>query len=153
MDSGRVSSKDMHTPPSPLRNSQIFIKDAQCVETTEKLILRFLFFELWLSLFTIFNCFYRQNMVKILSQKMRNVLKRIYCSWGLFCASISYWDIVDFVLDIHIELIWDWTWFIVKLITADFIYSLRWHTWIFKISFRSGQIYRKDTQWAETNEN
>ena len=41
----------------------------------------------------------------------------------------------------------------------DCIYSFWWHTWISKCitdqknkSFKSGQIYRNDVQWVETNE-
>ena len=56
-----VPSKDMQIPPTaPLRNSRIFMKDAQCAETNEKYIFRFfrfLFFELWSILFTISSCF------------------------------------------------------------------------------------------------
>ena len=44
-------------------------------------------------------------------------------------------------------------------VLVDCIYNLRWHTWIFKCvadqkqkSFKSGQIYRKDAEYAETNE-
>ena len=43
--SGHVLIHDMQTPP-PLRNDQIFMKDAQCAETNEKSIFRFLFYEL-----------------------------------------------------------------------------------------------------------
>ena len=33
-------------PPLPIRNGQIFLKDAQCAETNEKSIFRFLFLEI-----------------------------------------------------------------------------------------------------------
>ena len=42
----REGRKDMETPP-PLKNGQIFIKDAQCAETKEKSIFQFLVFEIW----------------------------------------------------------------------------------------------------------
>ena len=38
---GPVPSKDMQTPP--LRNGPIFMKNAQCAETNEKSIFRFIF--------------------------------------------------------------------------------------------------------------
>ena len=43
---------DMQTPP--LRNGYIYMKDAQCTETNEKSIFRFLFFELWSILYSHF---------------------------------------------------------------------------------------------------
>ena len=54
------------TPPSPLKKSRFhtFVQIvSQYSETNKKSIFRFLqflFFELWLILFTIFQCFYRQ---------------------------------------------------------------------------------------------
>ena len=91
---GLVSITDMQTSPPPTPpfiNGHKFMKDAQCAETNEKSIfrfLRFLFFELWLISFTIFQCFYWPNMVKILKifgnkKKLpffvpEDVLKRIY---------------------------------------------------------------------------
>ena len=45
-----IPTTDMQTPPPPLRNGYICMKDAQCAETNEKLIfpfLRFLGFEIW----------------------------------------------------------------------------------------------------------
>ena len=54
--------------------NKISIKDAQCAETNEKLIFRFLFFELLMILFTIFKCFSTIKGQKLcLSEKMRNV--------------------------------------------------------------------------------
>ena len=44
---GLFPIKDMQTLPPSLRNSQIYMKDANCAETNEKSIFRFLFFELW----------------------------------------------------------------------------------------------------------
>ena len=81
-------TKDMQkpSPPCPFRSTPIFMKDAYSAESNEKSIFQFLFFELWLIVFTIYG----------------------------------------------------------------------WHTWISthhkKKSFKSGQIYRKDVQWAETIE-
>ena len=65
---------------SPLRNGQIFMKDAQCAETNEKLIFRFLLFELLMFFFlTIFKCFSTEKGQKLcLSQKMRNVLIGVF---------------------------------------------------------------------------
>ena len=42
-----VTKKNMQTPSS-IRNGHLYIKDAQCAETNEKLYLRFLVFELFL---------------------------------------------------------------------------------------------------------
>ena len=53
---GPGSKQGYADPPPPLRNDQIFMKDAQCVETNEKSILRYLFLELWLILLTVFKC-------------------------------------------------------------------------------------------------
>ena len=87
----------MQTPSPPLRIATIFMKDAHSTELNEKSIFWFSFFELWLIiLFTIFKCFYRPNMVKIMSQKMCNVLKRIFVFMRFFCPTFSSWDIVDF---------------------------------------------------------
>ena len=41
-------------PPTPLRNGQIFMKDAQCVEPNEKWTFWFLVFELWSILYSKF---------------------------------------------------------------------------------------------------
>ena len=40
-----VTKKNMQTPSS-IRNGHLYIKDAQCAETNEKLYLRFLVFDL-----------------------------------------------------------------------------------------------------------
>ena len=84
---GPVPSKDTQTPPSPaptLRNYPIFMKDAVGAETNEKSIFRFvlsIFLELWSILFIIFICSYLNNRPKMsekVSQKMRNILKRMF---------------------------------------------------------------------------
>ena len=75
----------MQTPSSPPPSKRavfyLFLgeNDTQCSETNGKLIFRLLFFELWSILFIIFKCFYLNKSFKnkILSQKMRNILKRI----------------------------------------------------------------------------
>ena len=41
-------------PPPTLRSGQIYMKDAHCAESNEESICRFLFFKLWLFVFTVF---------------------------------------------------------------------------------------------------
>ena len=51
---GFFPTKDMQNPPhTPLRSGHIYMKDAHSAESNEKSIFRFLFFELWLIVFTI----------------------------------------------------------------------------------------------------
>ena len=45
---------DMQTPPPPLRSDHINMKDAQCTETNEISIFRFVFYELWSILYSKF---------------------------------------------------------------------------------------------------
>ena len=51
---GFLTAKDMQTPqlPAPLRSVHICMKDAYCAERNEKLISLFLFYDLWLIVFT-----------------------------------------------------------------------------------------------------
>ena len=52
---GFFPTKDMQAPLlPPLRSGHIDMKDAECAEKNEKLIFRFLLFELWLIVFTIY---------------------------------------------------------------------------------------------------
>ena len=50
---GFFPTNDMQAP-SPLRSGNICMKDAHSAESNEKSIFRFLFFELWLIVFTIY---------------------------------------------------------------------------------------------------
>ena len=62
------------------------MKDAQCAETNEKsifLLLRFLVFQLWLKSLEYFDHLTTETI--FLSQKMRNVLKRIFVCFGQLC--------------------------------------------------------------------
>ena len=68
---GPVPGKYMQTPP--LSFAPICMKHAHSAESKEKSIFRFLFFELWLIVFTFFFVFL-----------------------SLFCATFSLWDMVDF---------------------------------------------------------
>ena len=43
---GSVPTKNMQTPPTPLSFDPVLMDDAQCTETNEKSIFRFLFFSL-----------------------------------------------------------------------------------------------------------
>ena len=61
------------SPPPPLfRNDQIYMNDAHSVET-KKSILRFLFFELWSIMFSIFKC------VTLFSKYVTLIF---LCQWG-----------------------------------------------------------------------
>ena len=51
---GPVPRKDIHTPLS-LRIGANFMKDAHSAESNEKSFFRFLIFELWLIVFTIYS--------------------------------------------------------------------------------------------------
>ena len=87
--------------PSPLRNGQIFMKDAQCAETNENSIFRFFIFWVMIDIVHNFQMFLPTKYDK------NNVSKNAQCSWFFFlCATFSFWDIVDFVLNIHSELVW-----------------------------------------------
>ena len=49
----RATHKDFQVPiKKSFKRGQIYIKDAQCAETNEKSILRFLFFQLWSILYS-----------------------------------------------------------------------------------------------------
>ena len=90
-------------PPHILSNGHIYMKDAQCAKTNEKIIFRFmriLFFELWLILFTIFKCFYFNNRPNFFFQKWSNVHERCAMSW-------SEWKINLFVFEIWSILYWN----------------------------------------------
>ena len=94
---------DMQTPSSLPKNIHFHFlvqKFAQCSETNEKSILRFLVF--WDMRAQNSWIFWRR---KNSSQKMRYVLKRI-CQFLSFSEIFSFWDIIDFVLDIRSELVW-----------------------------------------------
>ena len=67
--------------------------------------MRFLFFELWLILFIIFKCFLPTKYIKKNVSKDGNVLKLIIVLIEFFCATFIFWDIVNFVFDIHS--VWD----------------------------------------------
>ena len=117
---------------SPLRNGQIFMKDAQCAETDEQSVFQFLFFEIWLILFSIFKCFYRPNMVKINCLKRCAMFwNRFLCSWVFFfCTTFSFWDIIEFVFDNHSELVWDLEIFaiLIQTLSSEAESSIRKHT-------------------------
>ena len=51
---GPVPRNDKQIPP--LSFDPTFMKDGQCAESNEKSIFRFLFFELWLIVFTVYGC-------------------------------------------------------------------------------------------------
>ena len=100
----------MQTPP--LRSGRIYIKDTHCGEPNEKLIFQFLFFDLWLIVFTIFKSVTsisksvtnQKNKIRTkvtrFPKKMHNALKRIFEFVSFFCAITIYQDMVDFFLSI-----------------------------------------------------
>ena len=106
-----VTSKDMHTPPPFLKSGHIYMKDAyHCTylsckyahfwgsaESTEKSYFRFLFFELWLIVFVIYCDTPRVPPTNFFFQKWPNFQERCALSSVFFCATFSFWDMVDFV--------------------------------------------------------
>ena len=60
-------------------------------------------FKLWLIFFTTFKCFYRPCMVKNIVSKYAQCFETDFCVLEFFFATFSFWDIVDFVFDIHSE--------------------------------------------------
>ena len=52
---GPVPSKDMQTPPPPLRSGHIYMEDAHSAASNEKSYFRFSFFELWLIVFKTYD--------------------------------------------------------------------------------------------------
>ena len=78
--------------------------------STKKSISRFLqffFSEFWLVLFAIFKCFYRPNIVKInVVLEDAQCSETDFCIPEFFCTTFNFWDISDFVFDIHSETVW-----------------------------------------------
>ena len=75
-------------PPPPLSFDPIFMKDAECAESNEKSIFRFLFFELWLIVFTIYQKITYQKELFFkrfkFTGKMRIALKIIFLVLEIF---------------------------------------------------------------------
>ena len=106
--------KNMQTPP--LRSGYIYMTNAHCVETNEKSILRYLFFELWLIIFQVFRwntliskCATDQNRKKKSLQKWpisNEICAMCWNEWKIhfwqFIAygiwSISYWNLDIFFM-------------------------------------------------------
>ena len=89
------------SPPLLTIIAPIFMKDAHSAESNENAffrLIRFLFFELWLILFTIYgdtcNFKYVIDQKKVV-QKLSNLQER--CGFmSFFCATFSFLDMVDF---------------------------------------------------------
>ena len=60
----------MRTSPPPLSFAPIFMKDSHGAEANEKSILRFLFFDLWLIVFTVYQKFTDQKEKLIRSDQL-----------------------------------------------------------------------------------
>ena len=92
--------------PPPLKSGYPCIKYAQCAETNEKWYIRFfqsLVFELFIG---CQRCYHSATKKNCIVQKWSNLQGKcglnwqlFFCSWVLFCATLSFWDIVDFIND------------------------------------------------------
>ena len=63
--------------PSPLRNDNICMKDAHSAESDEKSYFRFLFFELWLILITIYGDTLCVQLTKKKSSKVAKIIEKM----------------------------------------------------------------------------
>ena len=67
----------------------------------------FYFSELWVILFIIVKCFLPTRYIKKKFSKDGNILELIIVFIEFFCVTFIFWDLVNFVFDIHSELVWD----------------------------------------------